>query len=131
MLPNAYQQYQRVQTETASGGQLILLLYGGAIRFLGRADQARIKGDPAAVVDDIFRAQAIIGELAASLDHSVGGDVTKNLFDLYSYFSRRLTDAVVRRDEDAILEVINHLRELKVTWEEAVQMTGRKAISAA
>jgi len=37
MINNPYQQYRTTQAETADGGQLVVMLYEGAIRFLTRA----------------------------------------------------------------------------------------------
>lgn len=124
MIPNAHQQYQRVQAETATGGQLIVLLYDGCIRFLGRADQCRSEGDIDGFRAMARRTQLIITELMGSLDMSGESDMAGNLFNLYVYLNRRIGEADYKRDPRAIPEVVGHLRSLRETWAQAVQAGG-------
>jgi flagellar protein FliS len=129
MIANPYQQYQRVQGETATGGQLIVLLYGGAIRFLRRAELHREEGRLDAFRADLHRAQDILIELAGGLDLENGGDVAHNLFRLYRYMIDRIGQADYKRDGHAIPDVLRLLRDLKSAWEEALSsldvQTGR------
>ncbi|GIW07971.1 MAG: hypothetical protein KatS3mg060_2776 [Dehalococcoidia bacterium] len=127
MIANAYQQYQRVQGETATGGQLIVLLYGGAIRFLSRAELHRAEGRVDAFRADLNRAQDILIELAGGLDLTNGGEVAHNLFRLYRYLIDRIGQADYKRDEQAIPEVLRILRDLKGTWEEALERLDTQA----
>jgi flagellar protein FliS len=121
MIANAYQQYQRVQSETATAGQTIVLLYGGAIRFLCRAEQRQAAGDRNGFRADIRRAQEILTELAGGLDLQRGGELAHNLFRLYRYLITRAGEADCKRDPTALPEVVGLLRELKATWEEALE----------
>jgi flagellar protein FliS len=127
MIPNAHQQYQRVQTETASGGQLIVLLYDGCIRFLGRAEQCHADGDLDGFRAMTRRTQLIINELMGSLDQTGDPDMAGNLFNLYVYLNRRIGEADYKRDTNAIPEVIGHLRSLREAWAQAVQAAGSQA----
>ena len=120
MIANPYQQYQRVQGETATAGQVIVLLYGGAIRFLRRAELHREEGRLDAFRADLHRAQDILIELAGGLDLDNGGEVAQNLFRLYRYLIDRIGEADYKRDEHAIPEVLRLLREVKGAWEEAL-----------
>ncbi len=124
MIANAYQQYQRVQTETATGGQLIILLYGGALRYLTRAELNRDKGDIDGFRADIRRAQDILTELTASLDYEAGGEFAGNLRRLYAYLSRRIGEAEIKNDSAAIPEAQQLLRTLKSAWEGAIAQLG-------
>jgi flagellar protein FliS len=45
--PNSWKTYQQAATNTATPGQLILMLYDGAIRFLNQAEQGFQFEDPA------------------------------------------------------------------------------------
>ncbi|MFN8533046.1 MAG: flagellar export chaperone FliS [Dehalococcoidia bacterium] len=119
MIVNPYQQYQRVQGETATGGQVIVMLYGGAIRFLGRAEMHRDNGDLNAFRADLHRAQDILVELAGGLDLN-SGEVANSLFSLYRYMIDRIGEADFKRDQQAIPDTVRLLRELKGTWEEAI-----------
>src|SRR5438552_16056962 len=75
----ALQQYQRAQVESASPTRLIVLLYEGAIRFCRLAQEAMRKRDLETQNTNLVRTQRIVGELLASLDRGVGGEVASNL----------------------------------------------------
>src|SRR3712207_5483366 len=69
---------------SAAPEELPLLLFDGALRFLRRA-QAVVGGEPAALGREIGRVQAIVDELNASLDVERGGEIARNLRDLYVF----------------------------------------------
>jgi flagellar protein FliS len=116
----AQEQYQRAQTQTASPGQLLLLLYQGCLRFIARARLAREQDDHDAARANLLRAQEIVAELMGSLNLEVG-EIATNLLSLYDYMYRRLIDANIRRDDAAAAEVETLLRSLLPAWEEAVR----------
>ena len=124
MSVQAYQQYQRTQAETASPGELVLMMYNGAIKFLGSARQSLDMHDLEATNRQLLRAQEIILELMISVDVNVG-PVARNLFDLYEFMHRHLVQANIRKDGQMMAEVEQLLRELVPAWEQAVQ-AGRK-----
>ncbi|HEY3108778.1 MAG TPA: flagellar export chaperone FliS [Chloroflexota bacterium] len=124
MSVQAYQQYQRTQTETASPGELVVMMYKGAIKFLGSARQNLELRDLEATNRHVLRAQEIILELMISVDVNVG-PVARNLFDLYEFMHRHLVQANIRKDGQMMAEVEQLLRELVPAWEQAVQ-AGRK-----
>jgi flagellar secretion chaperone FliS len=119
--------YQTQSILTASPGQLVLMMYDGALRFLAQAragfdlpeeDSGRI----VQIHTGLLRAQAIIAELQATLDYDAGGEVARNLDRLYDYHLRRLLEANVRKDEAIVIEIERLLRELRDGWAE---MLGR------
>src|SRR5215468_7180075 len=63
---NPWKSYREVATQTAPRGQLVLMLFDGALRFLDRALMGFSKDDPAefnqTISNNIIRAQDIIGE---------------------------------------------------------------------
>ena len=62
---NPWKSYRQVATQTAPPGQLVLMLFEGAIRFLDRALIGFTKEDPAefhqTINNNIIRAQEIVG----------------------------------------------------------------------
>jgi flagellar protein FliS len=62
--------YRGVQVVTCNPLQLLVMLYDGAIRFIGEAEAAITAGDRARVGDRIGKAHAILEELVATLDRS-------------------------------------------------------------
>ena len=131
-LANPWNSYRQVATQTASPGQLVIMLYDGAIRFLERALTGFGKEDPAElnqmVNNNIIRAQQIINELNSSLNMDQGGEVSTNLRDLYVYFDRRLMESNMRKEEAGIHEVIARLTVLREAW--ATIVTGQAAASS-
>lgn len=118
--PNAA--YLRTQVETASPGQLIVLLYDGAIRFMHRAIEGFDIGNPSERIETInnnlLRAQDIIAELTACLDMEAGGEIAANLFRLYEYMHHRLTHANVKKTAEPIREIVALMEDLKEAWTE-------------
>lgn len=123
---NPWQSYRKVATQTASPGQLVLMLYEGAIRFSEQALAGfEHKADPLAfnqtIHNNIQRAQAIVMELNAVLNLPRGGEVAANLRRLYLYLNRRLREANMRKQREPIEEVIVRLRVLRDSWAEMLQ----------
>ena len=123
---NRAQQYKAQQVETASPEQILILLYEGAIRFLGIARRATEQGDIEKAHKHLLKAQRIITELMVSLDIEIGGQTAQSLYDLYDYLHYRLVEANLNRDVTMIDEVLGHLRPLKATWEQAIEITLRE-----
>jgi len=119
---NVYQVYRQTQTQTAAPGELVLLLYRGAVRFLGTAIESIGSNDIAGAHNNLIKAQAIVEKLDETLDMERGGDVARNLSQLYEYMLRRLTEANIRKDAEPAREVQGLLRELVPAWE-AVRQT--------
>ena len=125
----AFQQYRTVQTTTASGIELVLMLYRGAIRFLNSAGAALEQRDLERAHRDLLRVQDIVRELRTTLDLTHGGDLAGELERLYAYFEERLVHANIHKDAAAVNEVRALLQELAVAWE-SLQKSGVTAASA-
>ncbi len=116
----AYQQYQIMQTQTADRGELVVMLYQGAIKFLTRASTAMRGGNLQDAHNNIIRSQDIVAELMSSLDLDVG-EIAHNLFRVYEYMHYRLVEANLRKDPQIIDEVAGLLRELLPAWQSAAK----------
>jgi len=129
---NAYQVYRQTQTQTAAPGELVLMLYRGAIRFLSSAIEAIDAKNTVEAHTKLVKTQDIIANLLGSLDHERGGDVARNLSALYNYMLRLLIEANVGKDAKPAREVQGLLRELLPAWEAAVkQSSGERSSSLA
>lgn len=120
--------YQAQSILTASPGQLVLLMYDGALRFLAQARDAFTLSDEdpqriGHINTALLRAQAVIAELQANLDHQAGGEIAQNLDRLYDYHLRRLLEANIRKDESIVTEVESLIRELRDGWAEMLRTT--------
>lgn len=125
MLPNyrtAMNAYRSVEVESilpsASPHDLIRMLFAGARAALASARLHLERGEIAAKCEAIAKAIAIVdGGLKASLDLKVGGELAKNLHDLYAYMSLRLVQANLKNDRAALDEVDKLLQQLGGAWE--------------
>ncbi len=113
-----YQAYKTTQTQTASRGELVVMLYNGAIKFLNLALEDMKARNTESAHQNLLRAQDIIAELMGSLNMDAG-KLAKNLFSLYEYMLRRLVEANYRKAPDAVEEVLVLLRELLPMWQQA------------
>ena len=117
---NAWTNYRQVAIRTAPPGQLVLMLYDGAIRFLECALTGFDCTDPAErnsmINNNILRAADIIRELNGCLDTDAGGDLAQTLRSLYLYMERRLTESNLKKQHHGLNEVISQLKELRAAW---------------
>lgn len=113
---NPYAQYRQNNVETATPTRLVVMLYDGALRFLGQAVPAMQTRNYEAQTRYIGKAQAIIGHLRATLDFAAGGAVAHTLNDFYIKAYDTLTDANVHDKADSLEKVIEGLRELRDAW---------------
>jgi len=103
--------------ETAAPHQLVLMLFNGARAAIAEAKGHLERNEIAAKGATISKAISIIdGGLKASLDLSVGGQMAKNLSDLYVYMEQRLVFANLKNDRAALDEVAKLLKELGDAW---------------
>ena len=119
-------QYKKAQVQTASPEQILIMLYDGAIRFLNQAKVHMQNKDIEQSHTNIIKAQRILTEFMSSLDMDLGGEMAENLFNLYEYLHHRLVQANIKKDIEAIDEVLDHLRSLKATWEEAIKIASKE-----
>lgn len=115
--------YQKASTETASPGQVILMLYNGALKFLNSVltafEESTQSHLPIELVNNnIFKTQQIIAELKGALDLSVEGALPKALYDLYGYMEIELSKANIKKDPAPIKIVYRQLKELRDAWEQ-------------
>ena len=108
--------YRQNAITTQSRGQIVVMLYEGAIRFLKKTIEAVDRGDSEHKAIYMNRACDIILELNVALDMEVGGDISRNLRDLYMFMIRHLNVANRGNDSRMIREVIGLLEELNEGW---------------
>jgi flagellar protein FliS len=110
--PNAYRESAVL---TATPEQLVVMLYDGANRFLMQSAVAMRDGRAGLAGEKLRRAEAIIDELLATLDMSVG-DIAQRLQALYVFFKDHLTAARLEQSADKVDEVAGLMRELRSAW---------------
>lgn len=97
--------------------QLVQMLFDGLLAALADAEGHIQRNDIAGKGEAISRASKIIIGLQGSLDYDKGGELARNLSDLYDYCTRRLLKASLRNDASIIQEVRGLLNEINSAWE--------------
>lgn len=124
-------QYFENQVNTASPEQLLIMLYNGAIRFVGEAEEAMASKKIAYRGERISKVIAILSELSATLDHEIGGEIAANLEALYVYMIRTLLAANIHDDASKLAEVREMLTGMRDTWLDAIdQVRSEQAAEA-
>ncbi len=122
---NIAKSYKNTAVETASPGQLILMLYDGALKFLQLAEggfeqtSPRLRNEQ--IHNNLIKVQNILAELQRSLDMKVGGDFSKNMFQLYDFMIRQLQQANIKKDREPIKIVGGMLKDIRDAWAEMLQ----------
>lgn len=106
--------------------RLTILLYDQIIQDVTRAAEALVAGRIAPCAQEIGHAIAVIGYLQATLRHSGGPDMLRNLGHFYTMLRERLMEAQVRSSRPILDELRQQLMEMREAW---IQMEGNAAVS--
>jgi flagellar protein FliS len=124
----AVESYGTVQRVTgvasADNVQLIQMLFDGLLESLATARGHMMNG----VIDEksksISRAARIVVGLQGALDFEHGGELARNLNDLYSYVTRRLFHANAHNDLEALGEVTSLIKDIAEAWQNLPTLLG-------
>jgi flagellar protein FliS len=122
MVANGYARTYRANAVlTASPGQLVLMLYDGALKAMAltreaftlpEEDLSRIQ----IINTQLLKAQSILSELQSGLNMDAGGEFARTMYRLYDYHNRRLAEANIRKQVEPVVEVERLVRELRDAW---------------
>jgi flagellar protein FliS len=118
LVHNPYARYRQIETETADGLDLVIMLYRGAIRMLGQAEDAIGARDMGLAHNWLIRVQDIVNELNLTLNLDAG-EIAINLRRLYDYMLQRLIEANTSKDVVSLREVKTLLTDLLESWLDA------------
>ncbi len=105
--------YFETQVTTTSQGDLLVMLYDGAIKYLNQAKAMMAEKNYAQKGMLISRAMDVISELDESLNREKGGEVAQNLHQLYFYCNTRLLRANLEMNPKLVDEIIRILAALR------------------
>src|ERR1700733_6273734 len=94
----AFQKYKQTSVTSASREKLLLMMYEGAIKYTKKAVVACETKNIFERGLKIGKAYDIIMELNNTLNFDVGGEIAKNLEQLYNFMTDQLTKANVTGD---------------------------------
>ncbi len=130
-MKNAFQKYKATSVQSASREKLLLMMYEGAIRFVKQAITAIEQKQIAEKGTSIGRAYDVIMELNNTLDHKVGGEISKNLEQLYMYMTEQLTKGNIDNNAENLKNVLKILETLYDGWKMAVEQIKKQEQSKA
>lgn len=121
-----YNQYQNVQVTTSNPEKILIMLYDGAINFTKIAIEKLAKGDVAGKGLYIGKTHAIVAELMETLNHEVGGDISRQLQRLYSYLIDELVNANVKNSPAHLENALKIMTSMRDTWVEAADIAKKE-----
>jgi flagellar secretion chaperone FliS len=131
MNPQAAQNYLRTKVLTATPEQLQLMLFDGAIRFGEQARLALGQKNYEQSYGLIARMQRIITEMNASLKHDISPELCGKLAALYNYAYRKLIEANIEHQVEAVDEALGVLKYQRETWVMLLDQLGKQKAAVA
>jgi len=117
---NGASKYKTTSIESASKEMILIMLYEGAIRNIKLGIKATEEKRIADKGLYLGKAHDIVSELMNSLDHRVGGNLSKDLETLYIYIIDKITEGNIKNDVECFNSVITVLNTLLDGWKDAL-----------
>jgi flagellar secretion chaperone FliS len=114
--------------------RLVLMLMDGVMERMAVARACIERGDIGKKAKLLHSCVTLLGELRGSLNMHKGGELARNLSELYDYMMRQLLRANLESNSDYIKEVSSLLGEVRGAWTAIaleVRNTGAPASGAA
>lgn len=112
--------YFQTKVSTTDQGQLLIMLYDGALRYLAQARDKILAKDYAAKGVLISKVIDIINELSSSLNLEKGGSLATNLNNLYILCTARLLQANLKMNVESLDSVTQILSGLRSAYAQIV-----------
>jgi flagellar protein FliS len=122
--------YLENMVANANPVRLVIMLYEKAINCLENALEIGNTEDfdmQKSKYEEMGRALEIISVLDAVLDMEKGGEIAKNLREIYRSLTDELTYQMLKEDKQRLERVIKILKNLKSAWEEVERIHYGKA----
>lgn len=104
---------------TAKPQELTMMLYEGMVRFIKLAKYYLEKEDVEKTNLNSIKAQNIVKELQATLNHEY--EVSESMSDLYDYVYNELVDGNISKEQTHFDNALVIAEEFVVTWREAMK----------
>ena len=116
--------YKQTVLATTDRVQITLMLYDGALNQLKMAKIKMQNGDIASKGIHFTKATNIISEMSNVLDMEKGGEISRNLRNLYEFILRRLLHSNLNNDIKALEDAEKVVSIIRNSWKE--MMTNMK-----
>lgn len=115
---NPYNAYKQNSVNTASRGQLLLMLLDGAVKYTKIARLAILEKNMERAHNELVRVQDIFLELMITMDKS-SGKYMEDMYEVYEFIKNELAKANMKKDVQIIDKVLPLIEEVRDTWYEA------------
>lgn len=112
--------YKQTSVATASRGQVLIMLYEGAIQNIKKAIVCIEMKDLSGKGKYIIKTHDIINELNTSLNFELGGKVAEDLQRLYNFMTDQLLKANMESSKEKLQTVQKLMETLLEGWRVAV-----------
>jgi flagellar protein FliS len=116
MRTSGYQTYLENEILSASPIRLIQILYRAALDSTASARRSLRAGDIRARSRAITKAMRIVTELSSCLDREAGGELSRNLANVYGYVLKLLMESNAKQIERPLAEAEQLLSTLADAW---------------
>ena len=115
------------QAVVADNVELIQMLFDGLIDSLVTARGHIERGSIEEKNKSLMRAGRIVIGLQGALDLEKGGDLANNLYELYSYVTRRLIHVNARNDLAVLQEIYVLMSDIRQAWRDVPNLLPKPA----
>lgn len=122
-----YQVYQNNAVNTASGGELTMMLYNSCVKFIRQAIKDIEEKNFEAKNTHIQKAQNIIRELMITLDQDM--EISQQMMPLYDFMHHQLTEANIKNETTHLETALDLTIEFRDTWKQVLLKARKEAPS--
>lgn len=122
--------YRELEILSASPERLVVICFDHLVVQLERARIGAERDDLELSVAGVTKANAIVGELLATLDFEQGGEIATRLADLYQFLLVELLDQTKKRDPERLRRLVGIATALRDGFAGAAEQLSAVKLSA-
>ena len=108
--------YRQTEVQSRTPLELVVMLYDGGLAFIHQARAAVERRDIPARREASTKALAVISQLQSTPNMEAGGDVARQLDELYTWITGRILKATMDNDAAPLEEAARVLAMLRESW---------------
>jgi flagellar protein FliS len=114
---SSYTKVEKTKHDTNDPQELINLLFTGLTDRITLARKALADKDREARATAVTKSQKILFGLTHTLDFENGGELARNLHNLYGYCTKRLIEGHAKEDDAIFEEVLDLMVTIRDAWQ--------------
>lgn len=126
--------YKSVAVNTSTPGQLTLMLFDGALRFMGMAilgfNEPNFVRRNETIHNNLIKTQNILLELQMSLNMRVEGEFPSLMYALYDFMLNQIREANLKKDVKPIKDVEKLIGEIRTAWAQMLEKSANSHMAA-